>query len=106
MEWVAPTIAGLFAVITGSIAAFVAIRNVRTGAREQRAPDVNEAWAETERARARMHVAEDFFYMIRGAFKGFARRVMQQHPDVELTSAERKALETELPTADEKRKDA
>ena len=103
MEWVAPTIAGVFAVLTGSITAFVAIRNVRTGSREQRAPDVTEAWVETERARARMHVAEDFFYMIRGAFKGFARRVMQQHPDVELTDAERTALEVELPRAESER---
>lgn len=44
-----------------------------------------------------MHLAEDLFYMVRGAFKEFARRVMLAHDDIELTKAERAALEAELP---------
>lgn len=82
----------------------IGVRNTRTGAREQRAPDVIEAWAEADRARSRLHALEDIYYALRGAFKSFARRVMDAHPDIELTQPERAALESEPPVHIEKEK--
>lgn len=97
MEWVAPAITGFLGLLTVITAAIIGIRNTRTGAREQRAPDVMEAWAEADRARGRMRAIEDLFYALRGAFRGFARRVTEMHPTVQLTDEERTALESSPP---------
>lgn len=97
MEWVAPAVTGFLGLLTVITAAIIGIRNTRTGAREQRAPDVMEAWAEADSARRHRRAVEDLFYVLRGAFRGFARRVTEQHPDVQLTVEERAALESSPP---------
>lgn len=99
-EWIAPAITGVLALATGITAAVIAGRNQRRGVREERAPDVTEAWAEADRARRLMHAWQDLYYLIRGAFKGFARRMLEKDPTNELNEAERAALETQTP-ADE-----
>ena len=101
-EWIAPAITGVLALATGITAAVIAGRNQRRGVREERAPDVTEAWAEADRARTRAHVWEDLYYLIRGALKGYARRMQERHGDAAaLNDQERAALEA--PTPDTKK---
>lgn len=101
-EWIAPSITGALALATGVTAAIIAGRNARRGVQEQRAPDVTEAWAEADRARARSRLWEDLYYLIRGGFKGYARRMQDRHGDAAaLNDEERAALEA--PTPDTKK---
>lgn len=100
-EWIAPAITGGLALTTGVAAAIIAGRNARRGAREQRAPDVTEAWAEADRARRLMHAWQDLYYLLRGAFKSFARRMLEKDPENELSDSERAALETPTPEVKE-----
>lgn len=102
LEWVAPTIAGAFLLLATLATGIIGYRTSRSGARAERAPDATEAWAETDRARHRMRIFEDLFYLMRGAFKGLARRVTEQYPGFELTPAEREALEAQPPPPDPK----
>lgn len=91
-EWVAPTITGVIAVAIAVIAGLVALRNVRTGARESRAPSVTDAWSAADRVRDAWYDLVDTFYAVRGAFKGYVRRV-QDGGSTELTEEEKAALE-------------
>lgn len=100
-EWIAPIIAGSLALITTVTAALIGIRNTRTNAVESRAPSANQAWNETDRARARMHQFEDLFWMVLAALKHLARIVRQQHPEYEFTPDVVEALKAE-PPEDEK----
>jgi len=96
-EWVAPTITGTIAVVTALIAGGVAIRNVRNGAREQRAPSVTDAWAAADRVRDVWYELVDRFHAVRSAFKAYVRRV-QSGGSTELTEEEKSALETKVPS--------
>lgn len=95
--WLTPTIMVIGGVASATVAGIWAWRNVRTGAKEQRAPSVDKAWQEADDARARMRIFEDLFYLVRGALRGLARRMAETYPDFELTKAERAALEAEPP---------
>lgn len=72
--------------------------------KEVKAPTVNEAWLEaenarqrTEDARARGFAVEDLYYALRSAFRSFARRAIEAHPDLELSASERATLEAQIP---------
>lgn len=97
MEWLAPLVATILAAVVGITGAILNYRSQRSGAKEQRAPDVNEAWAETRLARRREHIIEELFYDLRGLFKNLARRVSDRYPDFELTDQERAGLEMKPP---------
>jgi hypothetical protein len=96
-EWIAPTIAGIIALATALTAGLISIRNTRTGAVENRAPSANQAWNETDRARARMHAFEDRFWTVLAALKHLVRSLKQEHPNFVLTEDVVKALEIEPP---------
>lgn len=100
-EWIAPLIAGILALATGVTGALIGLRNTRTNAVENRAPTANQAWNETDRARARMHIFEDLFWKVLAALKHLARTVKQQHPDYVFTPDVVEALAAE-PPEDEK----
>lgn len=93
----APTIMVVGGVFSATVAGIWAWRNVRTGAREQRAPNVTQAWQEADDARARMRTYEDLFYQVRGALRGLIRRLSERYPDFKLTAAEEKAAKAEPP---------
>ncbi len=99
-EWIAPTISGALLLATGVIAGLISLRNTRTGAVENRAPSANQAWNETDRARARMHEAEDLFWTVLAALKHLVRSVKQQHPEFEFTDDVTEALELQPPRDD------
>jgi hypothetical protein len=73
--WIAPTIAGGFAVVTALFAAYTANRNRRKGNLEQRAPDVQEIWVQQENDRRQRQIMEDMWWDLRAAFKSYFRRV-------------------------------
>ena len=98
-EWVAPTITGAIALVTALIAGGVAIRNVRNGARENRAPSVVEAWGTADRVRDVWYDLVDLFHEVRGGWKGYARRV-QAGGSTELTAKEKALLEKRPPSID------
>lgn len=100
LEWVAPTIGGVFLVLAALATAIIGFRTSRNSGRENRAPDVTEAWIETDRARRYAHAMEDLFYTVRGALRGLARRMSEKDPDFELTADERAALETVPPPSE------
>lgn len=102
-EWIAPTIAGVIAVLTAGIAGIISIRNTRAGAVENRAPTANQAWNETDRARERMHAFEDLFYAARAALKHLMRSVKEAHPDHEFTPDVVAASKLEAPDDDDKK---
>lgn len=99
-EWIAPSVAGILALITAAVVGFISIRNTRTGAVEQRAPSATQAWGETDRARERMHAFEDLFYTVRSALKHLARNVKQDHPEYVLTQDVIEAMALEPPDDD------
>jgi hypothetical protein len=74
-ELVAPIVTGIFTVITVLLSIFLARRNARMGNRENRAPDVQEMWAQQEADRRTRQVMEDMWWDLRGAFKSYFRRV-------------------------------
>lgn len=103
-EWIAPSITGGLLVIAGTVAAIANIRNTRTGAVERRAPSAAEAWAETDRARARMYAFEDRFWTVLGALKHLVRAIKQRHPDFPITEDVAEALTLTAPEETEKEK--
>jgi len=101
LEWVSPAIAGLFLLAAATATALVSLRTNKRTSDSSHAPDVTEAWREADKARAQRHVMEDLYYLVRGAFKGYARR-MQQHfgEYAALNEEERAALSATLPSLD------
>jgi len=98
LEWVSPTItAGLL--LAGVIITALVNRNInKKNAQSSHEPSVTAAWKEADEARAGRRVWEDLYYLIRAAFKGYARRMQEMHGDAAaLTSQERLALETKTP---------
>jgi hypothetical protein len=98
LEWVAPTIAGIF-LLTGTVATLIINSRVNKRANQStHAPDVTEAWREADSSRAASRVWEDLYYLVKGAFKGYARRMSDLHgDDAKLNALERVALEKEIP---------
>ena len=95
-EAIAPTVTGIFLVITGVIAFITSRRNAKTGAREQRAPDVQQMWAQQESDRHARRVAEDLWWNLRRAFQSYFRRV-QAGGSHELTPKEQAAIDAKPP---------
>jgi hypothetical protein len=99
MEWLAPVFAAALTAATGITAAVMLYRGTRTGARESRAPDVTDSWAEADRARQVAWRALDLVWKLRSAFRSYWMRVLAGG-STELTAAERAAMEAEPPTID------
>lgn len=78
----------------GIIVGAFGVHNRRRGAVEHRAPDVTQMWSETERARTLRQYFEDRFHEVRGAFRGYVRRV-HTGGSIQLTEAEQKAHDLE-----------
>ncbi len=98
-EWIAPTISGLLLLAAGIVAGIFSRVNKRREIRDQATPD---AWTAAEHARAAMFAWQDLYYLVRGALKGYARRMQERHGDAAaLTDEERAALEA--PTPDTKK---
>lgn len=93
-EWVGPAITGVFGLILGIVAAIMARRGQKLGAREQRAPDVQEMWAQQELDRRRRQIVEDLWWGVRSAFQSYYRRVT--HAIVKLGIPEEKTTVFEL----------
>jgi hypothetical protein len=95
-EWVAPSIAGVFLLIGSITTVIITTRTNKRTAEDQHAPDVMEAWKEADRARAQSRHWEDMYYLVRNAFKGYARRMFDQFGDsAQINSREHIALETD-----------
>lgn len=93
-SWVAPLASAVAVLLVAVVGGVFNLRNTRHGKREERAPDVTDAWAETERARRAMFAWQDLYYSLRGLFRGYARRMQERFGDeANLTDAEREALE-------------
>lgn len=106
-ESIAPIVAGGFGLLTGIIAALLARRNSKMGSRENRAPDVQEMWAQQEADRRTRQVMEDMWWDLRSAFKSYFRRVSsailrldltkEQSRVFSLTAAEKAAINATPP---------
>jgi len=94
--WIAPTITGVFGVLVVIAGAIIARRNLRTGAREARTPDVDESWREAERQRYARGLFEELFYVVRGGFRSYVRRA-QEGGALELTPQEKAAHDVSAP---------
>src|SRR5690349_2851229 len=94
-QWIAPLIAGGLAIVAGVVGGMFARFNKRREIRDDRTPD---AWQAAEHARTNMFLWQDAYYLVRGAFKGFARRMVDRHGELgELNEVERAALEAPTP---------
>lgn len=92
-EWVAPAITGLFALILGVVSGFLARRGAKLGAREQRAPDVQELWSQQEADRQMRRLVEDLWWNLRRAFQSYFRRVSKLVATLDLNPTQEKAFE-------------
>jgi hypothetical protein len=107
---IAPVITGIFALIVGVVGGLMARRGSKLGAREQRAPDVQEMWAQQEADRRMRQLVEDMWWNLRRAFQSYYRRVTHAMvslniPDdkrakFELTATELAAIDAHLPDDD------
>lgn len=106
-ELIAPAITGAFALLIGLTGGFMARRGQKLGNREQRAPDVQEMWAQQEADRRMRQMVEDMWWNLRRAFQSYFRRVTsavvklgltdEQAKVFELTTKELKAIESHPP---------
>ena len=97
-------ITGVFGLIVGIIGAIMARRGQKLGNRENRAPDVQEMWAQQESDRRMRQMVEDLWWNLRRAFQSYYRRVMNTVAKLgldpkpfELTAAEQKAIDASPP---------
>lgn len=94
-------------VVAGAILVGIfSLWNRKRGAVETRAPDVNEIWVqqanqskELDMERKARRRLENLYYDIRRAFLSYVRRV-QSGGSMELTSAEKHIIESDLQTGD------
>ncbi len=101
-------ITGIFGIIIGIVAGLMARRGAKLGARENRAPDVQEMWAQQESDRRARQIIEDMYWDLRAAFQSYLRRVTdlihasplsdENKKKFELTPAEKKVVNAKLPT--------
>ncbi len=98
-EWVAPTITGTFAVALAVLAFVTNKRTKRAEADAEREPTVGEAWLEADRQRRLRAIIEDMFYTLRGAFKGYVRRMQAKYGEepAALNTKEQEILDREPP---------
>lgn len=98
LEWVAPAIAGVFAFAGVLATVIISSRTSKSSNDASKAPTAEQAWREADRARAVARVWEDLYYLVRGAFKGYGRRMAESHGEgAALNDKERAALETPVP---------
>lgn len=95
-EAIAPIFTGLFLLLTSLVAYITSRRNAKLGARESRAPDVQELWAQQESDRRLRHLIEDMYWRLRAAFMSYYRRV-QAGGSTELNTREQAAVDAKLP---------
>lgn len=106
-EWVGLIISGGFGVVLSIVAAIFARRGSKLGNQENRAPDVQEMWAQQEQDRRMRQVMEDLWWRLWRAFQAYYRRVMalavawgltdEQIQKLELTTSEQKAIDARPP---------
>ena len=60
-EWISPSITGIFGIVLAIVAGILARRGSKLSAQEQRAPDVQELWAQQETDRRMRQVVEDMW---------------------------------------------
>ena len=104
---IAPLITGVFSLCIAVVGGVMAFRGSRIGAKEQRAPDVQEMWAQQESDRRTRQEVEDLWWQLRRAFQSYFRRVtgavikMNLSPEkrkvFELTTSELRAIEAKPP---------
>lgn len=92
-EWIAPVITGVFAVVLTFVGGILARRGSKVGSLEQRAPDVQEMWAQQESDRRMRQVTEDMWWSLRRAFQSYYRRVTSALMQLSLTQEQAKAFE-------------
>lgn len=96
LEWVAPTLAGFFLLAASIATAVIGYRASKSGARENRAPDVTESWAEADRVRGIAWRLYELYVLLRSAFRAYQARV-RSGGSTDLTAEERSALEADPP---------
>lgn len=109
-ELIAPIITGVFALAVGVVGGLMARRGSKLGNREQRAPDVQEMWAQQEADRRMRQMVEDLWWNLRRAFQSYYRRVTHTMTKLdlpeeviikfELTDKELAAIEARPPEDD------
>jgi len=107
-EWIGLIISGAVGVVLSIVAAVFTRRGAKLGSRENRAPDVQEMWAQQESDRRMRQIMEDLWWKLWRAFQGYYRRVMalaiswglsaEQIKKLELTPAEQKTIDARPPT--------
>ena len=95
-------------IVASTVAALLARRGSKLGSRENRAPDVQEMWAQQETDRRMRQIVEDIWWGLRRAFQSYYRRVTSavaklglteaQMKPFELTKAEQAAIDKEPPS--------
>jgi hypothetical protein len=87
-NWIAPVITGVFGIILSIVAAILARRGSKLGAQENRAPDVQEMWAQQEADRRMRQTMEDLWWKLWRAFQSYYRRVQTSVSRMDLTEAQ------------------
>lgn len=97
-------ITGIFGLIIAAISAILARRGQKLGNKENRAPNVQEMWAQQDFDRRQRQVMEDMWWDLRAAFKSYFRRVSGlvltlgiTHTGFGLTASEKKAIDATPP---------
>ena len=92
-QGVAPAITGAFGIILSVVAAILARRGAKLGARESKAPDVQELWAQQEVDRRMRIAVETLWWNLWRAFQSFYRRVQLAVGKLDLTESQLKMFE-------------
>lgn len=92
-EWISPVITGIFAVVLTFVGGLLARRGSKVGSLEQRAPDVQEMWAQQESDRRMRQITEDMWWALRRAFQSYYRRVTSALIQISLTKEQARAFE-------------
>ena len=88
LEGIIPYLPLIVGVLVVAISSGVGVWNRRRGAVENRAPDVNEMWTETEKSRRARRFFEDLYFELRMFTHNYVRLV-QSGGSTDLTAEER-----------------
>lgn len=92
-EFIGLVITAISGLLLSVVAAIMARRGSKLGTREQRAPDVQEMWAQQEADRRMRQLVEDLWWNLRRAFQSYFRRVTGAVSKMDLTEAQAKVFE-------------
>lgn len=92
-EWISPSITGIFGIVLAIVAGILARRGSKLSAQEQRAPDVQELWAQQETDRRMRQVVEDMWWVLRRAFQAYYRRFTNAAMHMNLTQEQARLFE-------------